>query len=182
MLDIKDIRALVRPAFEAAQFTATKWTTADENAAFANTLCRFIAGDCQPTLFTDKLYRRLSMYFGHIAHTNRHGFIAEYFEDLRGKVAFIEQTLMWVPCGDPAWTFCDVERAVQQRLRACDVLGAYRALRAAEIEGAERELLKRLQARYADGAAPARPPVLLGASPVNPRRRTRVPDDQASLF
>jgi hypothetical protein len=39
---IFDTRALVRPAFDAAVFAATKWDTADDKAAFANTLCRFV--------------------------------------------------------------------------------------------------------------------------------------------
>jgi hypothetical protein len=92
-MPIIDTGALVRPAFEAAQFTATKWTTADEKAAFANALCRFIAADCKTTLFTDSLYRRLTLSFGHIAHGTKRGFIAAFFDDLRGKLSFLEWTL-----------------------------------------------------------------------------------------
>jgi hypothetical protein len=117
-----------------------------------------MAADFKTTMFTEKMYRRLVMTFGHIAHSSRQVFLAEFFENLGGKVAFLEQTLMWHPCGDPAWTYSGVERAVLQRLRACDLLTAYRQLRAAE--GAEGELLRRLQAKYADGAAPAPAPVL----------------------
>ena len=180
-MPIIDTGALVRPAFEAAEFTPTKWTTADEKAAFVKALCRFIALDYETTLFTDSLYRRLALSFGHIAHTNKRGFIATFFEDLRSKLVFIEWTLQWVPCGDPAWTYSDVERAVQARLRACDLLDAYRALHAAEMEGAERVLLKQLQAKYADGAAPTRAPVLHCSAPVRPRQ-ARKPEDQANLF
>ncbi len=48
MTDIIDIRALVRPGFEAARFTGTKWDTAADKAAFANDLCRFIVRGAKP--------------------------------------------------------------------------------------------------------------------------------------
>ncbi len=68
MATILDTGALVRPAFTAADFTATKWDTSEDKAKFANDLCRFIANDFKAMMFTDKLYRRLAMMFGHIAH------------------------------------------------------------------------------------------------------------------
>jgi hypothetical protein len=179
---IFDTGALVRPAFTAADFTATKWDTGQDKAKFANDLCRFMAADFKTTMFTEKMYRRLAMTFGHIAHSSHHGFLAEFFEDLRGKVAFLEQTLMWHPCGDPAWTHSDVERAVLKRLRACDLLTAYRQLRAAEVEGVERELLRRLQAKYANGAAPAPAPVLHCPPNAKPSITARKPAQQSSLF
>src|SRR5271157_3601827 len=42
-MPVIDTGTLVRPAFEAAQFTATKWDSAADKADFANALCRFIA-------------------------------------------------------------------------------------------------------------------------------------------
>jgi hypothetical protein len=179
---IFDTGALVRPAFTAADFTATKWDTSEDKAHFANNLCRFMAADFKTTMFTEKMYRRLAMTFGHIAHSSRQGFLAEFFEDLRGKVAFLDQTLMWHPCGDPAWTYSGVERAVLRRLRACDLLTAYRRLRAVEVEGVERELLRRLQAKYADGAAPAQAPVLHCPPMAKPSIAAHKPAEQFSLF
>ncbi|MGH7117534.1 MAG: hypothetical protein ACREFP_00820, partial [Acetobacteraceae bacterium] len=52
------------------------------------------------------------------------------------------------PCGEPAWTWCDVECAAQDRLRSSNLLAAYRALFDAETERSERELLRRLQEKY----------------------------------
>ena len=179
---IVDTGALVRPAFTAADFTATKWDTGEVKAKFANDLCRFIAADFKVTLFTEKTYHRLAMTFGHIAHYNRHGFIAEFFEDLRGKVAFLEQTLMWHPCGDPAWTYSDVERVIMVRLRKCDILTVYRQLRSAETEGAERELLKRLQVKYASGTPPMQAPVLHCPPQAKSNSTSRQSPEQASLF
>ena len=92
-------------------------------------------------MWTQRLYRRLSLTFGHIAHYNSHGFWGEFFDNLQGKVAFLEQTLTYPCYCQPDHTYCDVERAVQSRLHAAKTLATYRALRAAEIEGAERALL-----------------------------------------
>ena len=179
-----DTGALLRPRFLAAEFTATRWDSAEVKAKFANDLCRFMAADFKETLFTKDLYRRLSMCWGHIAHYNREGFFSEFFRDLRGKVDFLEQTLSWRCFDDPEYTYCDVERAVNARLRACNLLGAYRALRAAEVEGAERDLLRRLQQKYDGGSAPqvAPTPILHpGTAPKAASRHTS-PEQQAALF
>jgi hypothetical protein len=148
-----DTSALLRPAFTVHDFTATEWSTADEKADFAGKLRKFIAADFQHSHFTKILYRRLSFSFGHIAHCDSYGFFDYFFRDLRGKIECLEDTLWWRPYGDSTYTFCGVEHAVQTRLKACNLLAAYRALRAAEVEGAERELLRRLQAKYDDTAA-----------------------------
>lgn len=139
-----------------------------------------MAADFKESLFTKVLYRRLSLCFGHIADYDSFGFFAHFSQDLQGKVAFLEETLLWRPCGDPTDTFCDVERAVQARLRACNLLAACRALRAAEVEGAERELLRRLQAKYAGASSAAEAPVILVRQP--PRQARPTPTEQHSLF
>ena len=67
-MTVFDTSALARPLFTDADFTATKWDSASEKAAFANALCRFMSDDFRESLFTQKLYRRLALSFGHIAH------------------------------------------------------------------------------------------------------------------
>ena len=67
-MTVFDTSALARPLFTDADFTATKWDSAFEKAAFANALCRFMSDDFRESLFTQKLYRRLALSFGHIAH------------------------------------------------------------------------------------------------------------------
>jgi len=67
-MTVFDTSALTRPLFTDAEFTATKWNSAAQKAAFANALCRFIAADFRESLFTQNLYRRLALSFGHIAH------------------------------------------------------------------------------------------------------------------
>jgi hypothetical protein len=135
----------------------------------------------RPAFDADKLYRRLCKTFGHIAHYDKTGFTAVFFQDLRGKVDFLEQTTSWRPCGDPAWTYADVERAILQRLKACDILTAYRAMRAADVEAVERALLRRLTAKYDGGAAASQPPILHCPVPAKTARQ-RPPADQSSLF
>ena len=54
--------------FTASDFLPTKWSTADEKAAFGNTLLHFMLTGFLAGRFTEKLYTRLSMCFGHIAH------------------------------------------------------------------------------------------------------------------
>ena len=172
--------ALLRPPFSGSEFIPTKWESAAAKAEFANKLCRFMAADFKEALFTKILYRRLSLCFGHIAHYDAFEFFDHFFRDLPGKVAFLEQTLQWRPCGEPAYTFCDVERAVQARLRSCNLLAAYRALRAAEVEGAERELLRRLQSKYGESIG-APEPTLIQAG--RPQRQSRPPPaEQQTLF
>ena len=54
------------------------------------------------------------------------------------------------PCwGDPAFTYSDVERALQSWLHQNGVLGRYERRLAAEQEAAERAELARLKAKYA---------------------------------
>lgn len=175
-----DTSALLRPPFTAAEFTATKWDSAEKKAEFANKLCKFIAADFKESLFTKSLYERLSMTFGHIAHYNREGFFGNFFVNLTGKVEFLEQTLQWPCFGDPEYTYRDVERAIKTRLRKGGLLDAYRAMRAAEIEKAERAALKRLSEKY-DGAPSAVAPIVLTVGSARPPRRV-TPADQPSLF
>jgi hypothetical protein len=140
--------ALRTPAFRDSEFTPTEFSSAADNAWFANHLLRFIAEDFPPTLFTKRFYNRLSMTFGHIAHYNMLGFWGVFFEGLPGKIRFLERIVAW-PChGDPAFTHCDVERAIARRVAAAGLIRRYRAALAGEIEQHQRLQLDRLKAKY----------------------------------
>jgi len=108
--------------FTANQFTPTKWDTAEDKAKFANQFVKFVASGFKQSLFTKAFYRRLSMTFGHIAHYNQYGFWDVFFTNVNDKVSFIEQTLRHPCYGDAAWTYCDVERALQTWLLENNVL------------------------------------------------------------
>ena len=180
---IIDTGALLRPLFTADQFAATQWETAQGKADFGNKLCKFIAADFKQSLFTKALYGRLSNCFGHIAHYNIHSFFETFFQNITGKIEFLELSLQWPCYGDPAFTFCDLERAVIARLRKSGLLESYRALRAAEIEKAERMTLARLKAQYEGVAAepPSGQPVILITPVPRTTRRASTPE-QATLF
>jgi hypothetical protein len=134
--------------FDAAQFTPTKWDTAKDKAAFAEQFVRFVESEFDAKHFTDKFYRRLSNTFGHIAHYDRGGFWTTFFTTIADKVEFLKQTHGWPCYGDPAWTYCDVERALQAWLRDDGTLERYRQRLAKETERAERDQLACLQAKY----------------------------------
>jgi hypothetical protein len=134
--------------FQANQFTATKWDSAQDKAEFVSQFQKFVKSDFAANHFADWFYRRLCMTFGHIAHYSRSGFWDEFFTTTADKVRFIEQSLQY-PChGDPAWTYSDVEIALQDWLKKERILEAYRQMLADETESAERAELARLQQKY----------------------------------
>lgn len=99
--------------FLAQEFTPTKFRTADEKAKFANHFFRFATSNFAETLFTQAFYERLSNTFGHIAHNSKAGFYDEFFRSAADQLRFLDQVVKWPCYGDPAWTFSDVERAIQ---------------------------------------------------------------------
>ena len=118
-------RRLELPRFTAAPFTPTKFADAEAKARFAQHFARFLANDMAEHLFTQAFYRRLSNTFGHIAHCSRYGFLEHYFRTPGDRRRFLEDTMDWRPVGDPAWTFVDVEIALQQRIQSSGLLTLY---------------------------------------------------------
>ena len=154
MLPATIVRALTTPALEPDQFVATKWSTAEDKAKFANALMKFIASGFPWPAFSKALYQRLSNTFGNIANYNRDQFYSVFFERDADKVVFLDQTLRW-PChGDPTYTFCDVERAVQRRLSAANVIEVFRMREADSTRKRELDALARLQAKYGTNREP----------------------------
>jgi hypothetical protein len=135
--------------FTADSFTPTKWDHAEAKARFAKQFIRFVESDFNERRFTQAFYKRLALSFGHIAHFNRHGFYETFFASTAGKVRFLRQTLRHSCWGDPAFTYSDVERALQSWLWQNGVLDCYERRLAEEQEAAERAELARLRAKYA---------------------------------
>jgi hypothetical protein len=134
--------------FTADRFTPTKWDGADKKAKFARQFIKFVDSDFAKSQFPKAFYGRLSMTSGHIAHFNRHGFFETFFITTEGKLRFLRQSLQH-PChGEPAFTYSDVERALQTWLRGGAVLTKYEQHLADETEAQERATLARLQAKY----------------------------------
>jgi hypothetical protein len=126
----------------------TKFSTAEDKASFGNTFLHFIESECARTAFSKSFYNRLSMCFSHIAHYDAAGFYETWFTSDADRLRFLRHTLAWPCWGDPDYTFCDVERAIQQEIRKRNYLARYE-LRAAEaVRSVEMETLKRLEAKY----------------------------------
>lgn len=134
--------------FTPDQFAPTQWEAADKKASFAKQFIKFVQWDFSKKQFTKAFYQRLSMTFGNIAHYNLGGFYEEFFSSTEGKVKFLRQTLAHPCYGDPAWTYSDVEKALQQWLRHNGVMEKYEQRFAEETEAEERAALARLQAKY----------------------------------
>jgi len=126
----------------------TKFSTAQDKADFGNTFLHFIESEWARTAFSKSFYNRLSMCFSHIAHYDAAGFYTTWFTTDADRLRFLRHTLAWPCWGDPEFTFCDVERAIQQEIRKRNYLARYE-LRAAEaVRSGEMETLNRLEAKY----------------------------------
>ena len=130
------------------QFTPTKWDTAEDKSKFANRFVKFVESGFKQSLFTKKFYNRLSNTFGHIAHYNQGGFWDTFFTSLPNKVAFIEQSVTYQCYGDPAWTYSDVERALQSWLMETGIILKLREEADKERVSAEMATLVRLKSKY----------------------------------
>ncbi len=171
--------------FLPSEFMPTKFSTAQDKAEFGNTFLHFIESEWARTAFSKSFYNRLSMCFSHIAHYDAAGFYETWFTSDADRLSFLRHTLAWPCWGDPEYTFCDVERAIQQEIRKRNYLARYE-LRAAEaVRSREMETLKRLETKYRtvasrqldegpDCSAPSSPAPEVAQS-------TRLPV-QASLF
>ena len=171
--------------FTAEEFIATQWNTAENKAEFGNHLLRFIEARFPQNLFKKTLYNRLSMCFQQIAHCDIHGFYAEWFTTPGDQARFLTHALRSPGYGDPAYTYSDVEKRVQDEIRRRNYVAIY-SLRAAEAQrSAELALLERLESKY-------RQPLLAGSDrpaieSANPAPPSAMPNErvvaiQQSLF
>ena len=170
--------------FHPSEFVPTKFSSAQDKADFGNAFLHFIESEWARTAFSKSFYNRLSMCFSHIAHGDRTGFYESWFTSDADRLRFLRHTLI-CPCwGDPEYTFCDVERAIQQEIRKRNYLARYE-LRAAEaVRSGEMETLTRLEAKYRTVAshqpdADSAPSIPSSAAQEVVRARMPV---QASLF
>jgi len=130
--------------FAAEQFIPTQWSTAQEKADFANTFVRFVENNFQRAHFPDWFYRRLSQTFGHVAHFDQMTFYRTFFGKAADKVRFLQQTIEHRPLGNPAFTFSDVELALQSWLIQSGMMERVTKTATHVQNRAEREQLKRL--------------------------------------
>ena len=134
--------------FTATDFLPTKWSTADEKVIFGNSLLLFMLTGFLAERFTEKLYTRLSMCFGHIAHVDRQGFAETWFDSPESIAAFVNHLMQW-PChGDPGYTFSDVERAIQREATRLNLVAKVNEAAVSSIQQRELALLDALESKY----------------------------------
>ena len=134
--------------FTASDFLPTKWSTADEKAQFGNTLLYFMLTGFLAGRFTEKLYMRLSMCYGHIAHFDRQGFSETWFDSPESIASFVNHLMQW-PChGDAGYTFSDVERAIQREAARLNLVAKVNEAAARSTQQRELALLSTLENKY----------------------------------
>ena len=131
-------------------FTATKWEEAEKKVKFAHQFIKFVESDFDKRLFPNWFYVRLTLTFNHIAHYDRYNFFVTFFTTTQDKVKFLRQTLQHLCYGDPAFTYSDVEKALQSWLRENGILARYERKLADEQEAADKAELARLQKKSAE--------------------------------
>lgn len=168
--------------FVASQFVATQWNAADVKAKFGNAYLHFVESDFQRSLFTKQFYNHLSNCFSHIAHYNIHGFYEVWFTNLADRLRFLKHTLDFPCYGDPAYTFSDVERAIQREVRKRQYVERYEIRAAEERQALELALLKRLEAKYRMPAKPSESSSPQAGDAVERAQELADSPTQASLF
>ena len=155
--------ALQIPKLEAAEFTATKFDTAEEKTKVGNHLLRFIAEDYPRALWTKAFYNRLSMIFSNIAHYDSNGFWETWFTTTAEQIEFL-QNIVRHPCwGDPAFTYSDVEQVVRSRVKRSGIIAWKQRILTDESKKKDVAELARLKAIYEPDTAPPSdvPPAVL---------------------
>jgi hypothetical protein len=102
--------------FTSNMFASTEHTSSKEKAEWANRLASFIFNGFKYVDFSNLIYTRLSNCFGHIAHYNRETFYDTWFSSPAKQADFIKHTLCHKSCGDPKFTFSDVEQQFKKWL------------------------------------------------------------------
>lgn len=103
----------IKPLFASTLFSATRFKTAEDKAAFADRLVAFMLAGFPHEAFTDDFYRTLSKCRGHIAHYDRGGFYAEWFASADKQAEFVSHWVNTPIYGHPSHTFSDVEHTVR---------------------------------------------------------------------
>jgi hypothetical protein len=97
-------------------FTATKWSTAEDKERFLSRLKKFVTNGFSEKQFTEKLYQRLCLMFRHLSHKDKTGFWDVWFSSPGKQLRWVGSILAYIPAGDPAWTWSDVEMAFRSWL------------------------------------------------------------------
>lgn len=81
------------PVASAAQFTASKFRTAEQKAQIVNSTVRFLESGMAPNAFNEDAYEFFSLVLSMSAEYDRHGFIATHFESDQSKRKFVHEVV-----------------------------------------------------------------------------------------
>jgi hypothetical protein len=93
-------------------FTATSEVEEEDKAVLANSIVRFLVNDFRSDLFTKKFHKGIIRLFG-LPRMEYRDFWDRYFTTAASKTEFLQQIAKHVVRGDPAHSFVDVEKVVQ---------------------------------------------------------------------
>lgn len=99
------------------KLSPTQFSTVEDKIKFANQFVAFCDSGFSPQKFPKWFYTRLSMCFGMIAHYNQSGFYNYYFERAT-PVDFIQDVLNYPCYGQAEFTYCDIEKQIQNWLKS----------------------------------------------------------------
>jgi hypothetical protein len=139
--------------FDAGQFTATKFDSAEDKAKGLGALVSFIEAGFPQSKFTRRVYDALYLHMlGHIAHFNRAGFYAEWFSSPEAQLRWLRYAAHgWAyggGSGDPGFTWSDVETALVEWVRARGLVAQYEGIVEGRTRSRELAQLAGLQAKY----------------------------------
>ena len=143
--------------FEAEQFTATKWASAEDKAKGLSALVSFIQAGFPGAKFTRRVYDVLYLHMlGHIAHFNQAGFYAEWFATPERQLEWLRYAVhggaYGAGIGDPAYTSSDVETVLVEWVRASGMVHRYEGIVEGRTKSRELAQLAYLQAKYGAGS------------------------------
>lgn len=105
----------------ADEFTATKFSTAEDKAKAVNALLVFVDSGFQESKFTKRVYEALYIHmFGHIAHYNKVGFYDEWFATDEDRQRWMEYAARGGAYGfatSSSYDWADAERVVAEEMR-----------------------------------------------------------------
>lgn len=133
-----------------AEFTDSKWLSADEKRKILKQWAGFVKNGFPETSFTSSIYEHLHLHCGYIAHYNKHGFYGEYWgayaRDLHRHAKEDNFTLRSIPMA-----FCNWESFIRQ----FNIWGDYTDISTAmmivlktELECLEKDLLKEARGHF----------------------------------
>ena len=105
---------MAKQLWDVEKLSPTKFSTVADKVKFGNQFVKFFNSGFSKENFPKWFYTRLSMTFGMIAHYDQGSFYEHFFSDMPGMALFVQDVLDYPCWGSPEFTFCDIEKQIQQ--------------------------------------------------------------------